>query len=270
MCRLPHQPSGGGFPAERSAARRRPADVSGVHRVRLTHPHPRVRPAEYVPRVGRLEDASGAVEESNLAVDPQVGRLTRVCGYDRPGALRQDGVFTTTTPVPQPTTPEQGAAELHALLTAAKVPGPSVLAAHSLGGPIVRYFAAAYQRMGRDWCCATRQRSSCKGSLTAAQLPLLYAQWPASTESLKSQIPGIETFDLATWFAQPRSMPQPPQRDSQTGPRGSRGLPGGLQESQLAAEQDLAASYSGANLITKTDSSQHPQYSAEASNRGHP
>jgi pimeloyl-ACP methyl ester carboxylesterase len=47
-------------------------------------------------------------------------------------------------PVPQPTTAEGMVADLHALLTAAGVPGPYVLAGHSFGGLIARLYTATY------------------------------------------------------------------------------------------------------------------------------
>ena len=49
-----------------------------------------------------------------------------------------------STPVPQPTNNTTGMMDLHALLTAAKVPGPYVLVAHSWGGQIARLYAAYY------------------------------------------------------------------------------------------------------------------------------
>jgi pimeloyl-ACP methyl ester carboxylesterase len=47
-------------------------------------------------------------------------------------------------PVPQPRAAEDTVADLHALLRAAQVPGPYVLAGHSLGGLYVRLYAATY------------------------------------------------------------------------------------------------------------------------------
>jgi pimeloyl-ACP methyl ester carboxylesterase len=46
--------------------------------------------------------------------------------------------------VPQPTTAQDGATDLHALLRAAKEPGPYVLVAHSWGGLNVRLYASTY------------------------------------------------------------------------------------------------------------------------------
>jgi pimeloyl-ACP methyl ester carboxylesterase len=70
-------------------------------------------------------------------VQPELGRTTRVCAYDRAGMGWSD-------PGPQPRTPRQIADELHALLTNAGIAGPYVLVGHSLGGKNVRLFAIAH------------------------------------------------------------------------------------------------------------------------------
>lgn len=46
--------------------------------------------------------------------------------------------------MPQPTTPKDAVADLHALLAAAKIPGPYVLVAHSYAGLIARLYASSY------------------------------------------------------------------------------------------------------------------------------
>ena len=48
------------------------------------------------------------------------------------------------TPSPSPPPPRAMVADLHALLTAAGVPGPYVLAGHSFGGLVARLYAATY------------------------------------------------------------------------------------------------------------------------------
>ncbi|HZY99908.1 MAG TPA: alpha/beta hydrolase [Candidatus Baltobacteraceae bacterium] len=72
-----------------------------------------------------------------------IAKFTRVCAYDRPGTV---GALASepsrSDPVPLPVTAGAGAADLQALLTAAKVPGPYVLVGHSMGGLIARLFAA--------------------------------------------------------------------------------------------------------------------------------
>src|SRR5205823_9103794 len=71
------------------------------------------------------------------AVQPQAGRTTRVCTYDRAG-------MGFSEPGPLPRTAERFADELHTLLSGAGVPGPYVLVGHSLGGLPVRVYAHKY------------------------------------------------------------------------------------------------------------------------------
>ena len=79
---------------------------------------------------------------------PTVAGFTRVCAYDRPGTVGFDvadaSLRSRSDPVSQPRAPEDVVADLHALLAAAEVPGPYVLAGHSLGGAYVRLYAATY------------------------------------------------------------------------------------------------------------------------------
>jgi pimeloyl-ACP methyl ester carboxylesterase len=82
-----------------------------------------------------------------LAVFPAVANFTKVCTYDRPGTITIAGNAiepSRSTSIPQPTTPKKAVADLHALLTAAKIPGPFVLVGHSYGGLIVRLYASTY------------------------------------------------------------------------------------------------------------------------------
>src|SRR4051794_28594350 len=72
-------------------------------------------------------------------VQTNVSRGTRVCAFDRAGegwsggkAVREDG--------------HQLASDLHALLRVAHVPGPYVLAGHSVGGTYALVYAADYPR----------------------------------------------------------------------------------------------------------------------------
>ncbi len=84
---------------------------------------------------------TGRSKPSPTAVFPQVARVTRVCGYDRPGVTTLAGRPTRTTPVRQPTTAQDGVADLHALLAAAGVPGPYVLVGQSWGGLVAQLYA---------------------------------------------------------------------------------------------------------------------------------
>ena len=78
---------------------------------------------------------------------PGVAAFTRVCAYDRPGtyaSIGEDDVVSRSDPIAQPRTAPEVVADLHALLQAAEVPGPYVLAGHSLGGLFARLYASTY------------------------------------------------------------------------------------------------------------------------------
>jgi pimeloyl-ACP methyl ester carboxylesterase len=116
------------------------------------------RPAAPQP-VGRLVDVGGyrlhlacqgegsptvvmeaAIGEAGLLwspVQPTVAKLTRACVYDRAG-------YGWSDPSPKPRTAAVMVEELHTLLGNAAVPGPYVLVGHSLGGLLVRLYAARY------------------------------------------------------------------------------------------------------------------------------
>jgi pimeloyl-ACP methyl ester carboxylesterase len=78
---------------------------------------------------------------------PAVAEFTRVCAYDRPGTIAsigEDDFVSRSDPIAQPRTAPEVVADLHALLQAAEIPGPYVLAAHSLGGLFARLYASTY------------------------------------------------------------------------------------------------------------------------------
>ncbi len=77
---------------------------------------------------------------------PGVARTTRVCTIDRPGTTLGATEFSRSSPLPMPRTAAGAVADLHAVLKAARVPGPYVLVGHSTGGLIVRLYAATHPR----------------------------------------------------------------------------------------------------------------------------
>lgn len=86
-------------------------------------------------------------EAPRQMVMPGVAKATRVCTYDRPGTyayIGDDLYPSRSDAIDQPRTSEEVVAELHALLQAADIPGPYILAAHSLGGFFARLYAATY------------------------------------------------------------------------------------------------------------------------------
>jgi pimeloyl-ACP methyl ester carboxylesterase len=84
-----------------------------------------------------LEAGGGAFSRAWSGVQDALSSRIRTCAYDRAGLG-----WSEAGPIPR--TMRQEVFELHALLAAAKVPGPYVLVGHSLGGLLVRLYTARY------------------------------------------------------------------------------------------------------------------------------
>ena len=69
----------------------------------------------------------------------KVARFTRACSYDP-----ANGLWGRSDPAPTPRSGKDIVADLHALLDAAKVPGPYVLAGHSDGGLFAELYASKH------------------------------------------------------------------------------------------------------------------------------
>jgi pimeloyl-ACP methyl ester carboxylesterase len=86
-------------------------------------------------------------DDPRQMVMPSVAKATRVCTYDRPGtyaAIDEEILPSRSDAITQPRTSMEVVEELHALLQAAEVPGPYILAGHSLGGFFSRLYASTY------------------------------------------------------------------------------------------------------------------------------
>lgn len=70
-------------------------------------------------------------------IAPKIAEWTRVIWYDRGGLGQSD-------PAPEPRTFRDRVEDLHTLLQRMKVSGPFILAGHSMGGELVRLYAACY------------------------------------------------------------------------------------------------------------------------------
>jgi pimeloyl-ACP methyl ester carboxylesterase len=82
---------------------------------------------------------AGSGDDSTLWEDMvrRVSAFAHVCTYDRAGLGWSD-------PAPGARTFDDRAEDLHALVAAANLPGPYILAGHSYGGYIIRRFAALF------------------------------------------------------------------------------------------------------------------------------
>jgi pimeloyl-ACP methyl ester carboxylesterase len=139
-------------------------------------------------------------DSAQTAVLPGVARFTRVCAYDRPGTTGDDPDHRSRSdPAPMPRDARAMVADLHALLTAAAIPGPYVLAGHSFGGLVVRLFAATYpdEVAGLVLIDAAHE-----DYYDAVRSVLTADQWAGFTQSLAD--PEVERIDVDASAAEMR------------------------------------------------------------------
>ena len=138
------------------------------------------------------KNPAGGTKPGESALFPQVSKFTRVCAHDRPGTTRNDNTPTDSNPVRQPTSAQQGVADLHALLIAARERGPYVLVGHSWGGLIARLLASTYPDEVAGLVLVDPASEFLKSSLTPAQ-------WAMYIEATKKLIEpnGLEAPDHA-------------------------------------------------------------------------
>src|SRR4051794_11347976 len=84
-----------------------------------------------------LEAGGGGVSNDWSRVQELLASRVRTCAYDRAGQGSSEAG-------PGPRTMRQEVFELHALLEAAKIPGPYVLVGQSIGGLLVRLYTDQY------------------------------------------------------------------------------------------------------------------------------
>jgi len=129
---------------------------------------------------------------------PGVAAFTRVCAYDRPGTTGADlADRSRSDPVPQPHAPEDVVADLQALLHAAAVPGPYVLAAHSLGGMYARLYAAAYPDEVAGMVLVDARQEHFQAEFTRVLPPALLAEAERLTLEVRDVYPDFELVDGA-------------------------------------------------------------------------
>jgi len=208
---------------------------------------------------------------------PAVAGFTRVCGYDRPGTV---GPFyddpaqsSRSDSVPQPHAPDDVVADLHALLAVADVPGPYVLAGHSLGGAYARLYAATYP----DSVAGMVLIDAFNEFLRAAFTP---EQWASLLTFMGTPPPGLDgtdvehadldsVLDAVEAAVAVRPLPELPLevvsrgREDELPPELTADLPPGLLEAQAdgarTGQAQLAALVPDARHVIASESSHYIQ-----------
>jgi pimeloyl-ACP methyl ester carboxylesterase len=145
-------------------------------------------------------------DKSKPTVFTGVGKFTRVCACDRPGTPVGEKP-SRSDPVPQPTTPKDAVADLHALLGAAGEAGPYVLVGQSYGGLIVRLYASTYPKEVSGLVLI----DALTEGLQDAETP---EQWPIQRKLIEGDVhegvalyPALERIDVDRSFNQIRAAP---------------------------------------------------------------
>jgi pimeloyl-ACP methyl ester carboxylesterase len=212
-----------------------------------------------------IDPASG-----QTAVLPGVAGFTRVCAYDRPGTVLDGEHFSRSDPVPMPRTALEVVSDLHALLHAAGVPGPYVIAGHSFGGLFSRLYASTYPE-------------DVVGLVMVDALPetipnhLAPGEWSDYRNAIQlvpevlEPYRALETLDVDASFAQMRhAAAKTPYQDkplvviTRTEPFGipesSLGFsPDTLEQAWLAAQMDLVALTPDAHHVVADQSAHYIQ-----------
>jgi pimeloyl-ACP methyl ester carboxylesterase len=150
------------------------------------------------------------------AVLPGVAAFTRVCAYDRPGTLLPPDRRGRSDPVPMPRTAADVVADLHTLLETAGVPGPYVLVGHSLGGIMVRLYAATYPEEVAGLVLIEASHEEQTARIQAALGPenwAAFARLQQQAQPNQETDPAREQIDVDASFAQVReaaAQPLPP------------------------------------------------------------
>jgi pimeloyl-ACP methyl ester carboxylesterase len=146
----------------------------------------------------------GGLTTDWVEVQNRVARFTRACSYDP-----ANGLWGRSDPAPTPRTGKDIVADLHALLAAAKVPGPYVLAGHSDGGLFAQLYASEHPDAVKGLVlidAVSKDYYARRIALLKRLLPP--AAWKVTMRQLRARAPALvdpEQIDMETSLAQTRA-----------------------------------------------------------------
>jgi pimeloyl-ACP methyl ester carboxylesterase len=151
-------------------------------------------------------------EGVGTGVQPRVSQFTRTCFYDRPGTLAHYPYVSRSDPVPMPRSTGEVVADLHALLTAAGVPGPYVMVGASTGGLIVRQYASTYPTEVSGLVLVDAISESMQSLMRRRQFARYNAYYLQSPSQDALRYKDLEAIDFYRSFAEVRPRRRFPRR----------------------------------------------------------
>ncbi len=200
------------------------------------------------------------------AVLPAVAQFTRVCAYDRPGTMLDDDHLSRSDPVSGPRTAKDMVADLHALIEAAGLARPLVLAGHSFGGLIVRLYTDAYPQdvAGLVFIDAGHEDYyfGLEDVLSPEQWSMIYEATPSATDPQLESIDSLTSAEQVVAAQTASPLPMIPAIVLTHG--GDFPFPAGfpaaaIEQLWTTAQQNLAALIPGTPLIVAPVSSHYIQ-----------
>jgi pimeloyl-ACP methyl ester carboxylesterase len=144
-----------------------------------------------------LEAGSGSDSGTWSAVHDELATTTRTCAYDRTGRGRSDSRPRHTL--------AEAAADLRAVLAAAREPGPFVLVGHSLGGAFGRVFAATYRDEAAGLVLVDAFNPDLESAWIHPLLGSLRGEYRTRLDGLRAHVSQVDSLDWTTSEAQLRA-----------------------------------------------------------------
>ena len=141
-------------------------------------------------------------EGVGTGVLPRVSPFTHACIYDRAGTLAHFPTVSRSDPVPMPRSTGDVVTDLHALLSAAGVPGPYVMVGASTGGLIVRQYASLYPAEVSGLVLVDAISEAMQGLMKPRQFARYNAYYLQSPGEDASRYANLEAIDFYRSFAE--------------------------------------------------------------------